>query len=74
MKSLGPEHIFHSTSAIQTKKLTSAVCLFKIESVLSKSLKMVQRPKLLSTFELVQHMGDEKIFSGPKLIIFVKIF
>ena len=30
-------------------------------------------PKL-SIFELLQHMGDEKIFSGPKLFIFVKKF
>ena len=42
IKSLGPENIFSSPSVIKAQKLT-AVCLFKIESVLSKSLKIVKK-------------------------------
>ena len=38
MKSLGPENIFSSPSAIKAQKLT-AVCLFKFGSVLNKNNK-----------------------------------
>ena len=42
MKSLGPEIFFHPPCAVKAQKLT-AVCLFKIESVLSKSLKIAKK-------------------------------
>ena len=38
MKRLGPEIFFHLPSAVKAQKLT-AVCLFKIESVLNKNKK-----------------------------------
>ena len=41
MKSLGSENIFSSPCAVKAKKLT-AMGLFKIESVLSKSLKIAK--------------------------------
>ena len=41
MKSLGPENIFSSPCAVKDKKLT-AMSLFKIETVLSKSLEIAK--------------------------------
>ena len=42
MKSLDPENIYHLSCAVKAKKLT-AVGLFKVESVLSKSLKIAKK-------------------------------
>ena len=42
MKSLGSENIFSSPCAVKAQKLTS-MGLFKIESVLSKSLKIAKK-------------------------------
>ena len=53
MKSLGSENIFSSPCAVKAQKLTS-MGLFKIESVLSKSLKIpkiVKFPKFALKFD-----------------------
>ena len=42
MKSLDPENIFSSSCAVKVQKL-AAVGLFKVESELSKSLKIVKK-------------------------------
>ena len=42
MKNLGPENIFSSHMCCKSSKLT-AVGLFKVESVLSKSLKIAKK-------------------------------
>ena len=42
MKSLDPENFFHPSCAVKAQKLT-AVGLFKVESELSKSFKIVKK-------------------------------